>query len=250
MKNKTLKVMLATTVIGTMLYTTSNVNAESVMVKNNDVKQVTLNEIVEANIAEVKQQEFNREKQRLENLEKIEQINQDNVRKENVGYDADNVGIVSNITAVELEKVLQGFRNGSLADLAPALVKAEHDYKVNVFFLTSLIAHESDWGESARAINQNNLGGYEVYTPDAEGANFSSREASVNSIAKLLRNNYLNPNGPNFHGTSIEDVNTDYCLTVDGSATDYHWSEDINNIANSFVNYYHKNVKEIIDPCS
>lgn len=250
MKNKAIKTMLVTAVLGTILYSTSNVDAKAVKIhEDNNIKSVEFEEIVQANTDAYNKHMFDKEKQRLANIQKIEDVKKENIRQENVVFDSDNVGIISNINEEELEKTLSAFRHGALVDLVPALIEAEREYKVNVFFLTALIAHESDWGQSNRAINQNNLGGYEVYTPDSEGANFSSRESSVYSIAKLLRNNYLNQNGSNHHGVAVEDINVDYCLYPDGSETDYHWTEDITKIANSFVNYYHNNVKNIEEIC-
>lgn len=190
------------------------------------------------------------EKQRIEEMIAIKQAENDSIiadnnRKNNATFNAYDVTQVTGLTANELYQTLSGFKKGVLAKFAWVLKDCEDIYGINAFFLAALIAQESGWVTSYRAIHQNNLTGHAVYNNAAAGTTFNSQEESIYNTAKLLRNNYLTKGGSNYHGTSIWNVNTDYCLTLDSSATDYNWSTNISSIANDFNRYYHNNVKTL-----
>lgn len=177
----------------------------------------------------------------------IDAVITENNRRDNVTFNSYNVLEPTGLTAIELYNTLAGVNNGALADFAWALQECEEVYDINAFFLAGIIAHESAWVTSDRAIYQNNLTGHAVYNNAARGTYFNSQEESIYNTAKLLYNNYLSSSGKNYHGVSVEAVNTDYCLTQDGTATDYGWSANIISIANNFNNYYHKNIKKFKD---
>lgn len=177
--------------------------------------------------------------------DEIDSVIAENNRRDNVTFNSYNVLEPTGLTAIELYNTLTGVNNGALADFAWALQECEEVYGINAFFLAGIIAHESAWVTSDRAIYQNNLTGHAVYNNAARGTYFNSQEESIYNTARLLYNNYLLPSGRNYHGVSVEAVNTDYCLTQDGTATDYGWSANIISIANSFNNYYHKNIKKL-----
>lgn len=177
--------------------------------------------------------------------DEIDSVIAENNRRDNVTFNSYNVLEPTGLTAIELYNTLAGINNGALADFAWALQECEEVYGINAFFLAGIIAHESAWVTSDRAIYQNNLTGHAVYNNAARGTYFNSQEESIYNTARLLYNNYLLPSGRNYHGVSVEAVNTDYCLTQDGTATDYGWSANIISIANSFNNYYHKNIKKL-----
>lgn len=197
----------------------------------------------------IKLQELELQKQlELEQKQaEIDYVISENHRKENVWFDPYNLLSSSNITADELYRTLSAFNDGALAKFAWVLVDVENIYGINSFFMAGLIAQESGWVTSYRAIYQNNLTGHAVYNSNAEGTYFNSQEESIYNTAKLLYHNYLSQDGCNYYGTSIWNVNTDYCLTEDSSATDYMWAENITSIANSFVNYYHNEIKELLE---
>ena len=149
-----------------------------------------------------------------------------------VYYDSDNLESPSMATSYHMRKALKGT---NLEDLAPYFVEAESSYGINAYFLAALVAQESSWGSSKRAVEDNNLSGFEVYTSDSRGAIFCSKRKSILKTAEILRINYLNKDGKNYHGKSAEAINTDYCLHNDTRTTDYSWSANINQIANSLV---------------
>ena len=114
-----------------------------------------------------------------------------------------------------------------LYDLIPYFIEAENKYGVNVFALIGLVANESSWGESSRAKRDNNLTGYAVYSNDSKGRRFSSKKESILETARLLKENYLSPEGIWFNGKSLWNVNEKYCVTPEK----YQWANTINKIA-------------------
>lgn len=144
-----------------------------------------------------------------------------------VSFNPYNLWEESNATVNDMAVALFGT---GLEEVAYAYVKAEKEWGVNAIFLASLTAEESAWGNSSRAINQNNLSGYAVYSAGAEGRYFSSKEESIMETAKLICQQYLKPTGAYYNGVSIYDVNTRYCPN-DGGA----WSSNISSIAYSLV---------------
>ena len=106
--------------------------------------------------------------------------------------DKTNLKSKSGVDAVTLNKVLKGT---GLSGLGDAYVQAEKTYGVNAIFLISLTAEESGWGRSRRALEDNNLSGFEVYNDSAQGARFNSKHDSIMITGKLLGNSYLKSDG-------------------------------------------------------
>lgn len=94
----------------------------------------------------------------------------------------------------------------------------------------ALTAEESRWGTSNRARTQNNLSGYAVYSASAKGASFGSKGESIMATAKLIGEEYINPNGQYYNGSSIASVNIRYCPNDGGQ-----WSSNITQIAYELV---------------
>lgn len=138
-----------------------------------------------------------------------------------------NLHSLSNGTVRKLEKGLKGT---GLEGLGSWYLKAEQTYGVNAIFLMALTAQESDWGTSHRARTQNNLSGYAVYSSSAEGVTFSSKGESIMETAKLIAENYINPDGAYYNGVSVASVNIRYCPDDGG-----HWSSNIIEIAYDLV---------------
>lgn len=191
-------------------------------------------------LEKVKIQEMINEKQA-----EIDAVKADNNRKNSVTFNPYDLTQKSGISTDGLYQVLSKFNGGSLAKFAWVFKDCEDTYNINAFFLAGLVAQESGWGSSHRAKYQNNLTGHAVYNDSAVGTTFNSQEESIYSTAKMLAKNYLTQGGKNYHGTSIWNVNTDYCLYQDGSATDYKWSDNISSIAADFNSYYHNNIKTL-----
>lgn len=139
-----------------------------------------------------------------------------------------NLHSLSNGTVRKLEKGLKGT---GLEGLGSWYLKAEQTYGVNAIFLMALTAQESAWGTSNRAVTQNNLSGYAVYSASAEGTTFDSKGESIMATAKLIGEKYISSNGEYYNGTSVASVNIRYCPDDGG-----HWSSNITQIAYDLVN--------------
>lgn len=149
-----------------------------------------------------------------------------------VSFNPYDVTESSNATKYSMRKSLEGT---NLYDVADAFIESESEYGVNAYFLASICAQESSWGDSNRAKNQNNLTGYAVYNNSSEGASFSSRTESVKATAKLLSSDYLAEDGDYYLGKSIWNINTNYCL-LPNNEPDFDWSKSITKIANNLIN--------------
>jgi beta-N-acetylglucosaminidase len=101
-----------------------------------------------------------------------------------VRFNPNDVTEPSNITESKLQELLQ---ETNMLDITDSLIYAEKEYGVNTIFLASLVALESGWGTSDRAINDNNLGGVGVYTSYSRGTIYNSRQDSVLHIARFLK---------------------------------------------------------------
>lgn len=149
-----------------------------------------------------------------------------------VVYDSKDVTKKSNVTYNQLYFVLE---NTNMKSIVKYIIEAEEVYDVNALFLTGLIANETGYGCSRRYKEDNNVGGYEVYTPDSKGRAFSSKKESVHAVAKLLKEEYLSKEGRYYNGKSSFDVNKLYCKsTISGDAFDWH--RTIDEIANRLKN--------------
>lgn len=129
--------------------------------------------------------------------------------KEERFFDPNNVSSVSNITVDDAKKMLGGT---ALYQEAESFVKAERLYDVNAVFLMGIAAHESAWGTSRRAREDNNLTGYGVYSDSSKGINKQTKEEGLLATAETLHERYLTKGGNYYEGTSITDVNKHYCV--------------------------------------
>ena len=112
-------------------------------------------------------------------------------------FDPKNVNSISNITVDDAKKMLSG------TQLYP---------EAEAFVLMGIAAHESAWGTSRRAREDNNLTGYGVYSDSAKGINKPSKEEGLLATAETLHERYLTPGGSYYEGTSVADVNKHYCV--------------------------------------
>ena len=174
--------------------------------------------------------EYKIEQDRLKELE-VQRIRLEEemelTRKLNVGFDPYDLTVPSNITYEELYNVLEGT---GLEDIATSLVDSEC-YNVNSFILCSIVALESSWGKSQKALNYNNLGGVGVYNDNTVGAIYSSRSECIFSMAEFLSRDYLSADGIYFNGYSIWDVNIKYCASS-------NWADKVLVIANQLLSKY------------
>lgn len=156
-------------------------------------------------------QEIKQKDQEIQKLKKDIPKLQKQIRKEKKTrfFDPKNVNSISNITVDDAKRMLSGT---ALYPEAEAFVKAERIHHVNAVFLMGIAAHESAWGTSRRAREDNNLTGYGVYSDSAKGINKPSKEEGLLATAETLHERYLTPGGSYYEGTSVADVNKHYCV--------------------------------------
>lgn len=165
-----------------------------------------------------------------------EEENIEKNRINNVSYLRDNVTVISGITEEEMKEVLINTTGSkTMVHLADAFVEAEQKHGVNAFFLASIVALESGFATSRRAIEDNNLTGYEVYNDSSQGRLFSSHHESVLHTARHLNKNYLKEGAVYYNGLSVDAVQLSYCPD---EGKNKRWEEKIDYLANNFLETY------------
>lgn len=202
-------------------------------------------------IAEKKEQErlrlleeerIRQEEEKRKQEEEAKIIAEEN-RKNSVTVNLDNLLEPSNIRAEELYEVFILMDKPEMAAMSFAIVDAENITGINSLFLAGLIANESSYGTSYRAINQNNVTGFSVYNSSATGSYFDSKYDCILTTATWLKDEYLSESGRYFKGYTSYHVNLNYCFDETGTAPDMNWSKTINNISKTIESYYMKYVR-------
>ncbi|GAU76811.1 glucosaminidase domain-containing protein [Fusibacter sp. 3D3] len=142
--------------------------------------------------------------------------NSSGINAEDQGFNAQNVMIKSGVSAEVLNEKLMGT---ALEGLGSDFALAEQKYGINAWFLTGLAIHESGFGTSRISQDKNNLFGFKAYdaSPYASATQFTSKSDSIDKVAQYLSENYTDPSGKYYNGTSVDDIGKRY-------ATDPNWS--------------------------
>ena len=202
------------------------VSGENLSLNNIDNEIVTDEEIKKLKIEYEKQQA--RKKEELIEAKRIE----------GVTYLRENVTVISGITEEEMKEVLLKTKGSkTMMHLANAFVDAEKKYGVNAFFMAGIVALESGFATSRRALEDNNLTGYEVYSDSSEGRLFSSHEESVLHTARHLSKNYLKEGAMYYNGLSVDAIQLMYCPDEE---EDKKWEYKVDYLASNFLNTYDK----------
>lgn len=213
---------------------------ETTIVMNTDKEKMMY---IEQEGQRLKAEREEAEKQRiLEEQKRIEQerIAEEN-RKQNVSVDLDNVLHVSNINTEELIAVFDYYEYAhNMKELAWIFVQAEQVYGLNAFILAGIASWESTYNTSCRAVNNNNVLGWGVYSDISIGINASSKYENIMNAAKFLKEEYLTPSGIYFNGYTTWGLNQNYCLDANGEPND-EWRIGINSIAKNYE-WAYKNI--------
>lgn len=130
-----------------------------------------------------------------------------------VVFDPMDLLIKSNLTKDMAQKVLKGT---ALEECSDYFIECEQKYEVNAVAIMAIAIHESGWGTSRRAIEDNNLTGYGVFSDSAKGINANTKEENLLMTAKLLKEKYLTKGGAYYHdGKSLMKINESYCTSSD-----------------------------------
>lgn len=137
----------------------------------------------------------------------------------------------SGVTLELLKPILAGT---GLEGTESAYIDAEKTYGVNALFIMAITVHESGWGTSWLSQNKNNVTGYQAYPGQERNARyFDSKYDCIMRTAKLIAEEYLNPDGKYHNGYSIESVNIKYCVDGNGSVM-YSWSDGLKRLMKDF----------------
>lgn len=145
----------------------------------------------------------------------------------------------SGLTKDDFKKVLSGIENDVnkiFENNAEVFFEMEQKYNINGIFLAAMGMHESNWGRSTIAQEKKNLFGYGAYDSSAYESSFDFEEYrdGIETVAKSLVKNYLNPEGTEiydgeiaqgtyYNGPTLAGINIRY-------ASDTNWSIRIYNI--------------------
>jgi beta-N-acetylglucosaminidase len=199
--------------------------------KNELTNKIDLNKVDEVKEELEKEKLKNRKVQKELALKKSEE---DRISK--VTYIREDITIKSGLNHYEMEKVLLNTTGAeTMAHLAKAFIEAEQNYGVNAFFMAGIVALESGFATSRRAIEDNNLTGYEVYSDDSEGKLFPSQVESILHTAKHLKDNYLTEGALYYNGVSVDAVQIKYCPD---EGLGKNWEGKVNELANLFLKTY------------
>lgn len=154
--------------------------------------------------------------------------------KVDVNYKRNDITIVSGISYEELKQVFENYSGANtMAHLANAFVDAEKEYGVNAFAMAGIVALESGFATSRRAVEDNNLTGYEVYSDDSEGRLFNSQYESIMHTARHLSKNYLTQGASYYNGVSVDAVQVNYCPDKKNN-----WHNKVDMLASGFLKVY------------
>ena len=84
-----------------------------------------------------------------------------------------------------------------------------HKYHFNEIFFMGIIANESKWGSSKRAIETNNYTSQSKL--DKSLIHYASERECFKQTAENLSKNYLTKGGKYYHGKTLYKVNLEYC---------------------------------------
>lgn len=119
------------------------------------------------------------------------------VLPEPIQLDTEDISVPSNLTADEIDYILSGT---GMSGIGESVLENEETYNVNALVLCAIIAQETSWGTSRRAVQDNNLAGLGVYDVNSVGFKFSSKGDSIKYLAELIGFNYIKPGGKFYVG--------------------------------------------------
>lgn len=149
-------------------------------------------------------------KQEKKELKALRNRNKKIKKYANITFNSKDIFLPSNVDKKSLKYALEGTE---LEPLADAFIKAEKKYGVNAIALASIAAHESAWGSSRRAREDNNLTGFGVYSNSAKGVNGKTKTANIMATAECLATRYAEPGQVYYCGTGLMGVNQRYAAS-------------------------------------
>ena len=138
------------------------------------------------------------------------------------------------------EELAWGISNTGLSGLENDFRDAGLEVGVNPILLMAMAKHETGNGTSELFKNKRNLFGFNAvdHDPYNQATDFKDERESIFTVAKHLKNEYLDKNGKFYNGISTDGIGTLY-------ATDPDWSKKVDwmmiEVANAMIENYEKN---------
>lgn len=142
----------------------------------------------------------------------------------------------TNLTGEELE---WGIKDTGLSGLGGDFKDVSEEVGINPILLMAMAKHETGNGTSELYKNKKNLFGFNAYDHDPYNmaSDFEDERASIYTVAKHLKKEYLDEEGKFYNGISTSGIGTVY-------ATDHDWSKKVDwmmiEVAQSMINTYEK----------
>lgn len=146
-------------------------------------------------------------------------------------YNSNDVSILSNATADQLNELL---KDKGLKGLGNTYIQAEKTYGVNALFLIGITALESYWGQSDLAKTKNNLSGYYL---NGKPRYFNNKSECILETARLIGEQYLKEDGKYYNGKSVRAINIKYCELSS-------WTKKVNTISTDLRNRLNNNINK------
>lgn len=206
--------------------------AEEIKVKTEDTLILGLKQISEEtmNLKDMRDIRFNKLKK---DLEEFREKGSSKISDKSYFYPL-------NPTNFTEEELAWGISNTGLSGLENDFREAGLEVGVNPILLMAMAKHETGNGTSELFKNKRNLFGFNAvdHDPYNQATDFKDERESIFTVAKHLKNEYLDKNGKFYNGISTDGIGTLY-------ATDPDWSKKVDwmmiEVANAMIENYEKN---------
>lgn len=130
-----------------------------------------------------------------------------------------------NPTNFSTEELCWGLNDTNLLGLEDDFREVSEKYGVNPLLLMAMAKHETGNGTSQLFREKKNLFGFNAvdHDPYNMATKFSTERASIETVARHLKEEYLDPQGAYFNGVSTGGIGISY-------ATDPDWSKKVDSM--------------------
>ena len=212
-----IKKLICTAAILTIGITLANTKSFASSNDKKDLMYYGLQKInaVTYNLRDMKKERFDKLDK---DLDKAIEIGCDNVNSKSYFYLLQDIPF----TGSELD---YGLADTGLYGLGQDFKEVSEKYGINPFLLMAMAKHETGNGTSDLFREKNNLFGFNAidHDPYNMASKFKDPKDSIDTVAKHLKEEYLDKNGDYFNGVSAKGIGTSY-------ASDPEWSQKVNSM--------------------
>lgn len=144
-------------------------------------------------------------------------------------FNANDIRGVAGITSQQLRNATPQTMN----EICNDIVYYSNAYGVNALAVASIIRLESANNTSRLATTKNNLGG--ITDGNGKYRSFDSKTQCIEYMVRLLKTQYLDPQGKFYRGYSLRNINELYCPN-----DKYDWSKKVSSMAKTMLSNIQK----------